>query len=363
MNIIFGVIFFVIAFMAGVALPPAVVGDVMPNGPAASVMPAGHPDNEAYRGLKPGDRIVRIDGQEITDFGQVQIAAGLAGRGQTIDVTIQRQGVDEPLTYRLTPTLMPGGKLLSIGIASPASLRLFEDAELPPELVAAGVKGGMSVVAVDGKPVQRIDQYEQIITDAAGREVPVTFSDGQKQVTAPVSAQAALVYQENIAQLLGLVAPTQIAGTALDSPAEAAGLRRGDLLAQVGSVSWPSPEQVSGIVTAAGGKPVPLAVEREGALVKLDPITPGRDGKLGILPAPAVQTNRIAHGPGGRTDRHLRRPATPARRRAGHRQAAGGSGLRGEPVGQAAGHDDADDQRRPGRRGDVGRLARTAARV
>jgi len=65
MNVITAVLFFIAAFMWGVAFPPAQVGGVSPDSPAATTPAEGRPD---IIGLAPGDRILSINGHPASDF-------------------------------------------------------------------------------------------------------------------------------------------------------------------------------------------------------------------------------------------------------------------------------------------------------
>ncbi len=87
--------------------------------------------------------------------------------------------------------------------------------------------------------------------------------------------------------LLGLkpaIALYPVAG----SPAEAAGVRAGDLVAQIGQTPWPTgTKQIVNAVTQADRKGLELAVWRGGEVVDLGPIQPRR-GKLGISMQPGA---------------------------------------------------------------------------
>lgn len=66
-----------------------VVG-VLPNGPAE------------HAGLQTGDRIIQVDGQSARDWSTNRATTVLRGeKGSTVDLTIARVGVDEPLRFTL----------------------------------------------------------------------------------------------------------------------------------------------------------------------------------------------------------------------------------------------------------------------
>jgi len=88
-NFIFAILVFAFMFtFIGEQKIPPVVGEVTANTPAAAA------------GLKPGDRILSIDGRSIDTFGQMQEIVSVSP-GQKLSITVQRNGA--PLTLSATP--------------------------------------------------------------------------------------------------------------------------------------------------------------------------------------------------------------------------------------------------------------------
>src|SRR5690606_35698278 len=121
--------------------------------PAATPYTVGHEDDPAYRGLRVGDRITHIDGGEVMDFTDIKLASALGAAGEPLELTVARPGVDEPLTYRVTPEVGAGDGLLSLGILPPFTTRVGGLTEEDGPLAKAGVKPDMEVTAVAGEPV------------------------------------------------------------------------------------------------------------------------------------------------------------------------------------------------------------------
>ena len=65
-------------FLAGLDLPPAEVGGVLPGSPAD------------IAGLRAGDRIVSIDGDDFVDFTALPMAAALSKKGEEISLMVKR---------------------------------------------------------------------------------------------------------------------------------------------------------------------------------------------------------------------------------------------------------------------------------
>jgi regulator of sigma E protease len=296
MNLIFGLIFFVIAFMAGVKFPPAIVGNTVPGSPAATTFALGHEDEPAYLGLQPGDRVVAVDGSETTDFMDIALGAALASRTQTVLLTVERDGQPKPLTYALKPvqSSIGGGRLLTIGVQPPISLTVGQSVDGIPELPAlasAGVGPGYRVTEVDGQPVLRYDQYADAIEARQGQPVRVTFVHDATQSVRHVELEAVpwlTTGEERSPHLLGLTPVLAVGAPAPGSRAAKAGLQPGDVFAQLDDAAWPSLDRGVAIIRAAAKRAIDITVLRDGERVTLTPVSPDRQGRLGFTTALAI---------------------------------------------------------------------------
>ncbi|MBI1338573.1 MAG: PDZ domain-containing protein [Phycisphaera sp.] len=290
MNLIFAVIFFIACFLHGVEFPPAVVGAVAPGSPAATTFAVGHDGDEAYRGLLPGDRVLKINDERIPDFMGIATSTVLGSASSDRVLKVQREGEDAPLTYKLLPMKDPDTGLLSLGIAPGRTLTLAAIRE-ESTLYKQGVRADMTVTAVDGKPVSTYGEYARAITSAHGNEVQVEFDHGK--VTVPLSADMVLPDTGDYPNLLGLVPATRIGKVMKDSPAQKAGVQTDDLVAEVNGQAWPTATQLQKAVKDAGTDPVSLTVERKGELVTLEPVAP-HNGLLGV--SLGVETDQVIIG-------------------------------------------------------------------
>ncbi len=299
MNLIFGVIFFIIAFMAGVEFPPAIVGAVRPSSPAATTYANGHEQANTYQGLQPGDRITHIDGQPVTDFADVAVNTALATRGQTLTLTIERQGESKPLIYGVSPKEDPDTKLLALGVSPPISLTLGQPAnpsQFPKALAEAGVEPGMRVVAANGQPIPHYQAFQDAVAAGQGKPVQVTFEDPKthKQAQAQLSAIPNLTVAEDAPpHIFGLVPAIQVPLVSKGSPASRAGILPGDIIARIGPIAWPSWSQLEMVVHGSPSQPLALEVIRDGQLKKLKPVTPNLNGKIGIYFGLALDEPRV----------------------------------------------------------------------
>ncbi len=296
MNLIFGLIFFIIAFLHGVEFPPAMVGGVSPNSPAAQARLVGS-DDAATFGLKPGDRILQIDDTPVNDFLDVAVNTALAHADHTLTLQVAREGQAQPLVFKAKPVRNPQLGLLSLGISSPASTKLAasEDMPLPRDWSQAGVKTGMHITKVGDLPITPLQfhLFTQGIIAGAGNPVPLTLTDDQgltAQITltaAPTLTQAPSEVADKdypTLQLLGLEPVVAVGFVTPKSLAEQAGLQAGDLLARIDQVDWPRLQRVPQLIQAAKGRKVAITVQRDGQLVELTPTQPSAKGTLGFQP-------------------------------------------------------------------------------
>lgn len=286
MNLVFALIFFVIAFRAGVEFPPAIVGDVMPNAPAAVAYAQGHENDARYQGLRPGDRITHANGDAVTDFRDVSLRAALTHPESTLTLTVERDGEREPLNFPITPKSIDNSPFMMIGISEPVSTRLAAEVPVPEPFARLGLKPGMSLAAVDGKPITRYDQYDTAVAAAKGKPVPVTFTSEQTRENVTLDLAAIPhppLNDKGMPNLLGLVPATRVGAVVKKSPAEGAGVKVGDLIARIDDKPWPRRDELPQIVRAAKRRSIELTVLRDGNLVNLGQVTPTRSGTIGIV--------------------------------------------------------------------------------
>ena len=287
MNVIIGWIFFVIAFSSGVKFPPAIVGAVAPDMPAAQTYAQDHDNDPADRGLRVGDRITHIDGKVIEDMMEVRLATALGAPDHPLKLRVERPGRDAPLHFTMTPEPNDQNGLRSIGVAPPFTLEVQALAE-DGDVYQAGVRPGMRLVEIDGRQVHAYHEYYEALGAAKGEPVEATFAekaeDGTNGKRVTVQLRAKPLFQrsaDGLPHLAGFVPPTHIGHVAEDSPAEQAGVQAGDLIVRLGDVTWPALPDVFRTVKAADGEPIAMTVQRDGEQVQLGPIAPD-DNKLGI---------------------------------------------------------------------------------
>ncbi|MEM6332077.1 MAG: site-2 protease family protein [Planctomycetota bacterium] len=301
MNLIIAAIFFVAAFAGGVMFPPAVVGGVIPGSPAATTYAEGHAGDPAYLGLREGDRVVEADGDVVRDLTGVKISAALGRSGGTVRYVVQRPALTadeapQELTFDIEPAFLRGEPLQSIGVLPPQTTRVGGVME-GSAAARAGVEPGMTVVSVDGEAVGSYAEYAWRVKRAAGHDVVVVYRGDEGAEVSVTTRAAPLMSRADAdarASLLGWSPVTELGVPETEeTPAKAAGVQNGDLVAEVNGEAWPASTQLLRAIRAADA-PIELVVWRDGERVTLPPIQKQMNGLIGVSVSAATDTLRIA---------------------------------------------------------------------
>ncbi|HEX8523860.1 MAG TPA: site-2 protease family protein [Tepidisphaeraceae bacterium] len=183
MNIILAAIGFMIVFMIGFRVQPAVVGAVAPNSPAARATLAS---TGAPAPLQVGDRILYFDDKYQHDFTKVTLNVALSGEGK-VPMLVRRVDGREEHVF-VTPESQEGrGRFLEIGVERPVELRGIEPAdaeglkeEVGPDSIWPKdmllVQPEDTVTAINGEPVKVEEYYklDRAIQNSNGGPVRLT---------------------------------------------------------------------------------------------------------------------------------------------------------------------------------------------
>jgi regulator of sigma E protease len=268
-NVISAVIIFMVAFLIGISLPPAVVGGVMPNSPAA------------HAGLKAGDEIIEIEGKkDDLDFSNIAIAAALSGRDEKVVVRVRHtDGSEENLV--LVAEQLPGEPMKGFGILASANLtvgKLSED-DANDLFSRTGLLPGDRVKSVDGKPVASHWELGRAIEDALVPEVTLSVErigeDGKsKSIESKVRLDLSLVNNNDteseyeLSHIYSMVPRLRIT-TVLDEGDPAVSdtepyLQSGDIILAIGDVENPTLKEMRDTVTENEDKELAVKVLRTG---------------------------------------------------------------------------------------------------
>ncbi len=136
-------------------------------------------------GLRPGDRILAIDGEAVHTFRDLPATIALSsGRDAqnhpSISVTYERDGATK--TIEVLPALVSadahaGDETRAIGLR-PAQTLKVEDVEAKSPALLGGLRKDDVITGVNGQKVYSVDQMNDLIDAAAGGAIKVTVLRG-----------------------------------------------------------------------------------------------------------------------------------------------------------------------------------------
>jgi len=305
MNVILAAVGFMIVFMIGYPVPPAVVGGVIASSPAARAATA----DGTIVGLQPGDEIVSYNDNEMGgDFSRIPLHVALTHDGERVTIVVQH--VDGSLqTLYATPQRPDGdGKgLLQLGVAQPFAMTGPEpltpdDDDLAtlkrtqmPDVLA--LNSGDAITEIAGDPVsasgnKAIAQLYAALDAADGKPVPITIkspSGTLRQTT--VTPHFGEPFSGSDLNFLGMIPRATVFGLVDNSPALDK-IKPGDTILSVDAgtdhLLNPTCQQIRTTLAAAGEK---------GLQVSLTVLGPGEKTPRAIENLTPI---RLPHG-GGRS--------------------------------------------------------------
>jgi len=296
-NLLFAAVMIIAVFMVGKQMNPPVVGFVAPGSPAE-----GH--------LQSGDRILSVDGSTVYSIIDVMMKAAFADEPLAYEVKRDGKVLPEPILIASKPD--PYAPIRTIGIQFPISTVRSADAlPLPasqlPEGVSPAPEGdrvnaihplrGDKVIEVDGRPVQDATEIHDIFAASEGRVLsmvverpdPKNPKAPPRRVTcyqravlafeAPDSVEATLGARVDGGHLLGLRRRLAIGDVVDGSPADAAGMKRGDVIVRWGTIANPLCAEVLASITSNAGRPINVVLLRDGKTLEVT-ATPKRPFRM-----------------------------------------------------------------------------------
>ena len=166
-NAVSAVLIFMVIFLAGIKLPPAVIGGVEPGSPAAEA------------GLRPGDEVIEVGGKsKDLDFTDIGLAAALSKADEAVKVKVRR--VDGSVKdFAIVPEQMQTvtGKMRLFGVAPALTLtvaNLSDPNDREKLLALTGFSPGDRITGVNGAEVRTHWEMARTVEDIL--EPKVTLS-------------------------------------------------------------------------------------------------------------------------------------------------------------------------------------------
>jgi len=234
MNAVFAYLLFLAACVIGFPVVSPEIGFVAPNSPAEKA------------GLRPGDRILEVNGRAVDRFFTIQTIIATGREGRPVALKVRRPGLEEALALEAVP-VRDERDLLTIGVSPVEEVRLRIGARNESGLGVldvnegepaekAGLRPWDRIVSLNGAPTTSVEAFRAELQRSGAGEVELGIVRAGETLSLRASP-APKVLEGNEGKtvyLLGLKLTEQIVGEIEPgSPAEAAGLRRGDYLAEV----------------------------------------------------------------------------------------------------------------------------------
>ncbi len=155
----------------GQLVVPPVIGGVEAQGAAAAA------------GIRPGDRILAVDGTSIDSFLEAEQIISLSA-GQALPIELERGGrhltvVATPREVTVTDTFKNRQRIGVLGIL-PSSPPVVDSILANTPAARAGLRAGDRFVSIDGQPIARVEDVQKIVGASAGRALTVIVNrDGE----------------------------------------------------------------------------------------------------------------------------------------------------------------------------------------
>lgn len=280
MNLIFAAIAFTIINMVGMWRPPAIAGYVVEDSPAGRA------------GLLPGDKILEINGQSISNFMDMMNRIMLSDPDEVLTLKIERDGRIVSPSPELRPEYVKENERRQIGVAPAETQRVGTSYMRNPETIPedelrdndeihAMIIDGKTVPVTEigdvrrammqarGMPVELVVKRPENIEELAGEEL-VEFDPPIKSKTLHVHAKAEwlpLAYSDSDnspASLLGLAPRLRVVAVYDGKSFAKAGVQAGDVITRIGKYDCPTYGELESALKEAGDTGAEIEVRRRG---------------------------------------------------------------------------------------------------
>ncbi len=216
-NTLLAFVAFIIAFRVGVPFVTPEIGRTMPGWPAWEA------------GIRPGDKIVKINNVSDPDFEDVFISVALNGSPEGINMEIERD--NEIFDVNVVPRYDSTVGIQRIGIAPATTMEVhmifaIKNSDAPAQSSALHVKD--KILEVNGKKIITENDFREIELASPGKELNITVLRDDRKIDVKVTPSVVARW------MIGLsCATTKLDGVKKDSLAYSLGLQKGDEIVKV----------------------------------------------------------------------------------------------------------------------------------
>ncbi len=246
-NTVLAFVAFIIAFRIGVPFVTAEIGRTMPGWPAWEA------------GIKPGDKIVKINNIPNPDFEDIFIAVALNNSPEGVSLEIEREG--KTFDTNIIPRYDAAFGIQRIGIAPATSLEIdkifaLENSDAPAQKSGLQIKD--KILEVNGKRIITENDFREIEQTHPGKELMLTVLRDNKEIDLRVTPSVVARW------MIGLsCATTKIEGIKKDSLAKSLGLKKGDEIVSVNTKQVTGFSELVNIVNNSTDGKITLMIMRD----------------------------------------------------------------------------------------------------
>ena len=271
MNLVLAALLFMVVFLIGKQADEPRVGAVVPDGPAA------------LAGLQSGDIIREIDGTQIDEFFDIQMAVQLTKPGKPLGIKVDRDG--ETFLFQIDPERSADRNSLQLGITSPQSATLVGVGVNYDPAIESNPHIGDRIVEIAGQSVTEENENKMmhlLMTDPLAcrrvvveRPTDLTKKDGPTQRVNVTLRPRMVLMRTSISKtqeqlsVLGLVPLQRVSEVREGGRADLAGIKVGDVIVQWNGIELPTAKQIAENIKASAPKDdpdpekdIPLRVQR-----------------------------------------------------------------------------------------------------
>ena len=178
-NFVFAIVVFAVLFMTvGQPYTPPLIGAVDPGSAAQKA------------GIRPGDRVVSINGASIDSYQDLERAADLSP-DKALSITVLRNGAKVNLTATPKGTMQKDTFGEEHLLGTLGTNRAAYVGEVLPDSPAAqaGIRTGDRIIKVGDEKIENFDDLVRVITANPGVKLPVTLIRDDKEIVLDVTPQ------------------------------------------------------------------------------------------------------------------------------------------------------------------------------